>query len=110
MPKYLHSFHGIGAVLLSSLPRFLFPSILLVVVLLQPAGSAGEFGEDPGEVGDPRRLEADAGVVGGKTNQGLHELNLARSGLILEGDSYLLLMEMFNSKMKILSKVCFLTG
>ena len=74
MPKYLHSFHGIGAVLLSSLPRFL--SILLVVVLLQPAGSAGELGEDPGEVGDPRRLEADAGVVGGQTHHRLHELNL----------------------------------
>ena len=76
MPKYLHSFHGIGAVVLSSLPRFLFPSILLVVVLLQPAGSAGELGEDPGEVGDPRRLEADAGVVGGQTHHRLHELNL----------------------------------
>ena len=59
---------------------------------------------------DPGCLEADAGVVGGKTNQGLHELNLAGSSLILEGDSYLLLMEMFNSKMNILSKVCFLTG
>ena len=46
--------------------------------------------ENPGEVGDPGCLEADAGVVGGKTNQGLHELNLPGSGLILEGDSYLL--------------------
>ena len=63
--------------------QFILLSILVVVLfhgpavaLLEPAGSAGEVRENPGEVGDPGCLEADAGVVGGQTHHRLHELNL----------------------------------
>ena len=73
--KRLHSFLSVSRILLPSPPRLVVPSIL-VVVLLQPAGPAREVCEDPGEVGDPRRLEGDAGVVGGQPHYCLHELHL----------------------------------
>jgi len=67
--------------------QFILLSILVVVLfhgpavaLIESAGFAGEVSENPGEVGDPGCLEADAGVVGGKTNQGLHELNRVDTG------------------------------
>ena len=63
--------------------QFILLSILVVVLfhgpavaLLEPAGSAGEVRENPGEVRDPGCLEADAGVVGGQAHHRLHELNL----------------------------------